>query len=151
MDNQGMFYFGHSCSQAFTQSSRVTISSSLKLAPQPHKLKLCLIILSHHGIGFGSLIYQTKQKTFYGEQPINIMHCLQVQNWFRNASSTIQSARYAQVTVRMFYMLCGPIRHCHKCGKKTCNGALDKLQGISISHSFSSLYWTQHAMWNYSL
>ena len=149
MDNQGMFYFGHSCSQAFTQSSRVTISSSLKLASQPHKLKLCLIIPSHHGIGFGSLIYQTKQKTFYGEQPV--MHCLQVQNWFRNASSTIQCALYAQVTVRMFYTLCGPIRHCHKCGKKTRNGALDKLQGIPISHNLSSRYWTQHAMWNYSL
>ena len=73
------------------------------------------------------------------------MHCLQVLSWFGDASSTIQFVLYAQVTMRMFYTLC------HKCGKKIRNGALDKLQGISISHSFSSLYWTQHAMWNYSL
>ena len=94
VDNQGMFSFGHSCSQAFIQSSRVTISSSLKLAPQPHKPKLYLIIPSHHGIRFESLICQTNKKTFYGEQPV--MHYLYVQNQFRDASSTIQSALYSQ-------------------------------------------------------
>ena len=52
--------FWHLSSQVYTQSSRVTISSSLKLASVPQKLKLYLIILSHHGIEFGSLICQTK-------------------------------------------------------------------------------------------
>ena len=79
------------------------------------------------------------------------MHYLQVQNWFRDASSTIQSTPYAQVTVRMLYMLCGPVLLCHKCGKKIRNGVSDKLQGIPISHNCSSQYWTQLAMSNYSL
>ena len=53
--------------------------------------------------------------------------------------------------VRMFYTLCGLVQLCHKCGKKIHNGALDKLQGITISLNFSLRYWTWHAMWNYSL
>ena len=79
------------------------------------------------------------------------MHCLQVLSWFGDASSTIQYAHYAQVIVRMLYTLYGPVRLCHKCGKKICNGVSDKLQGILISHNYSSRYWTQLAMSNYSL
>ena len=79
------------------------------------------------------------------------MHCLQVQNWFEDTSSMIQSTLYAQVTVKMFYTLCGPVRRCHKCGKKIRNGVSDELQGILISHICSSRYWTQHATWSFSL
>ncbi|KAF3967835.1 hypothetical protein CMV_008209 [Castanea mollissima] len=72
------------------------------------------------------------------------MHYPQVQSWSGDASSTIQSALYAQVTVRMFYMPCGPVRLCHKCGKKIRNGALDKLQEETNSdfHHRGSL-WTR--------
>nr|POE49891.1 hypothetical protein CFP56_64314 [Quercus suber]POE56070.1 hypothetical protein CFP56_75282 [Quercus suber] len=79
------------------------------------------------------------------------MHYPQVQSWFGDASSTIQSAPYAQVTVRMLYTLCGSVRLCHKRGKKICNGVSDKLQGILISVNCFSRYWTQLAMSNYSL
>ena len=79
-----------------------------------------------------------KIKIFYGEQPV--MHCPQVQNWFGNASSMIQSALSAQVTVRMSYTLCGPVRDRHKSGKKIRNGASGKPRGIRILYSFSAPY-----------
>ena len=90
-----------------------------------------------------------KIKKIYGEQPV--MHCPQVQNWFGDATSTIQPTPYAQVTVKMLYTLCGPVRLCHKCGKEIRNGVSNKRQGIPISHNCFSRYWTQHAMWNNSL